>query len=233
MEQSTSATSGLVDIITNPSKALIAADTEPKRMWLPFVLAMLIPIILSVYYFSIVDMDWMFQQVQAASAAQGQEVPEEAREFMTSTIFMGSAVVGTIVMVAAMTALSAFYLLMVAKFTSEDTRSFGKWFSLSAWSSVPNTLAALLMIIYFAAMGNNQMGLEDVSFFSANSLLTHYPSGTPQAGYFGAITPFLFWSVWLVAMGLKLWTDRTMGKSLFIAALPYALVYGIWGVVVL
>ena len=233
MDQSKSAVSGLIDIITNPSKALIAADNEPKRMWLPFILSMVIPIILTVYYFSVVDIDWMFQQMQAAAAAKGQDMPEEAREFLTPSILMGGSIIASIVMVLIITALSAFYLLMVAKFTSEDTRSFGKWFSLSVWTSVPNTLGALLMIIYFAAMGSSQIGLEDVTFFSANSLITHYPSGTAEAGFFNAITPFLFWSIGLVAMGLKLWTDRAMGKSLFIAALPYVIVYGIWGAVAL
>jgi len=132
-------------------------------------------------------------------------------------------------MVAAITALSAFYLFMVAKFTSEDSRSYGQWFSLSAWTSVPGILAAVLMIIYFAAMGTNQIAFEDVTFFSMNSLLMHYPSGSPEATFYNAITPFLFWSIGLIGLGLKIWTDRTMGKAMFIAALPYIVIFGIWG----
>lgn len=233
MEYSKSAVSGLVDIITDPSKALIAADREPKRLWLPFILAMIVPAILSVYYFSIVDMDWMFQQMQAAASVQGQELPDEMRDFFSSSIMMGGAVGASIVMAVLVTSISALYLLIVAKFSSEDKRSFGKWFSLSAWVSVPSTLAALLMIIYFATMGNSQMGLEDISFFSANSLFAHYPEGSNEASFFGGITPFLFWSIGLLALGIKVWTGRTYAKSLLIAALPYVVVFGAWGLAVL
>lgn len=223
----------MVDIITDPTKALIAADREPKRLWLPFILAMFVPVVLSVYYFSTIDMNWMFQQMQAATSLKGEELPDEMREFFSSSIMMGGAIAATIVMVAVFTSLSALYLLMVAKFSSEDKRSFGKWFSLSAWVSVPNTLAALLMIVYFAVMGSSQIGFEELSFFSLNALVMHYPSGTSEAGFFVGITPFLIWSIVLLAQGINIWTSRTFGKSLLIAVLPFLVIYGGWGVAVL
>ena len=233
MTESSSAFSGLIDMITDPAKAMRAADNHPKRMWLPFILSIVLPCIFVAYYFSVVDMEWMFQQTQAQAIANGGEMPDEARAFMTSGIMMGSALAGTVIVVSIMTAISAVYFLMVSKFTTEDTRGFGAWFSMSAWAGVPGILAALLMIIYFAVAGNSQMGMEDVTFFSLNSLAMHYPSGSPQAGFYNAITPFMLWSLFLLAVGLKTWTGRTMGKSLMIAAAPYVVMFGIYGAMVL
>jgi len=233
MEYSSTAASGLIDIITDPTKALIAADKEPKRLWVPLILAMVIPIILSVYYFSTVDIDWMFTQLQTAMIAQGQEFPDETRAFFSPGILMGGAIFSTILMVWISTAFSAFYLLMVAKFTSEDKRPFFTWFSLSAWVNVPGTIAAFVMIIYFAVLGSSQIGFEDLSFFSLNSLVTHYPAGTPEAGFFSGISPFLVWTVGLLGLGIKTWTGRTLGTSLMIAAAPYVVIFGLWGFFVL
>ncbi len=233
MDYSKSALSGLVDIITDPSKALLAAEIKPMRLWLPFILAMLLPAILSFYYFSTIDVDWMFQQMQDAAEINGQELPDDMREFFTSSTMMGVAVGGSIMMAALITSISAVYLLMVAKVSSEDNRSFGKWFSLSAWVSVPNSLAALLMIIYYVIMGSNQIGLEELSFFSLNGLVMHYPNGTMASTFYTAITPFLVWSIALLGLGIKIWTGRAYGSSMLIAALPYVVIFGIWGMVVL
>lgn len=229
MEYSNTAVSGLIDIITNPTKALLAADQKPRRMWLPFILAILISTVLSIYYFSVVDMDWMFQQLQTATEAKGQELPDEMREFFSSSTLMAAAIGGSIVMVVLTNLITAFYLLMVAKFSTEDQRTFGKWFSLSVWTSFPITLSMVLMMLYFAVLGSSQIGFEDLSFFSINALVMHYPSGSTEAAFYSQITPFLFWVIGLLAMGLKLWTERTIGKSLIISAVPFVVIYGLWG----
>jgi hypothetical protein len=234
MEYSKSAFSGLIDMITDPKKAFAAADKYPKRFWTPLATTIVMSLIMIILVFISLDFDIMIQQTQAAAAAQGNEVPEEMlRSMMNPGVMIGMGSVMIIIMTFLLTAISATYLLIVSKVTTEDTRGFGSWFSFASWTLVPTIVAALVSIIYYLAVGNPQMGPEQVAFYSFNELFFHHPAGTPAASFWGAFSVFSLWTITLIAIGLQVWTNRTFINSLIIAVVPYVVFFGIWGFMVL
>ena len=228
MSQSTSAASALIDIIADPRKALAAADANPGWLWPPLVLLIALPVMVAVYYFQTVDIDWMVDQIFAQASQAGEELPEEARSFMTRTTMTVSTVVAQSIIVPALLALLALYLHLVNKFSSADERGFKNWFALAVWAAFPVVLGSIATFIYYLALGDNQISFEDLNFFSANSLFTHYGTGHPAATFMNTLTPFTFWSLGLLTLGLMQWTKRTLAGSLMVAAAPYVVVYGVW-----
>lgn len=227
MDQSSSPASALVDIITDPSKALAAAGENTGWLWLPFALVIIVPLAMTSYYFQTVDFDWYFDRMVAASAAQGTEMPPEARQYFTPTTMTAGAIVGIAVIVPLIMAITALYLNLVNKFTTNDERGFGSWFALSAWAGVPSILASVAALIFYLVSGTNQISFEELQFFSVNALITHYPTGHPMAAIMTSITPFLFWSIGLYTVGIIQWTKRALLPSLIIAVIPTAAYIGI------
>jgi len=43
----------------------------------------------------------------------------------------------------------------------------------------------------------------------------------------------MFWSIALIAIGLKSWLGIDTKKAATIAAAPYALIYGIWALIII
>jgi len=227
MEQSTSPFSALVDIITDPKKALAGAGENTGWLWLPLILIIAVPLLVTSYYFQTVDFDWFFDQMVATAAAQGNEIPAEAKDFLTPTTLTVGAIFGIAIVVPLVMAITALYLNLVNKSTSSDERGFGSWFALTAWAGMPSVLASLASLVFYLTAGTNQISAEELQFFSANALITHYPTGHPMAAIMTAISPFLFWSIGLYTVGIMQWTKRTLVPSLIIAAIPTIAYLGI------
>jgi len=231
MNQSSSAISALIDIIADPKKALAGADINAGWLWLPLILLITVPALVAVYYFQTVDIDWLADRILTQSAGPGNEIPEGAKDFLSRNTLTISAVVGQAIVVPIILLISALYLHLVNKFSSTDKRGFKNWFSLSVWTAFPGILAAIAALIYYLVLGENQIAFEDLNFFTANSLITHYAASHPAATFMNTLSPFTFWSIGLVTVGLMQWTKRTMTSALMIAAAPYVAIYGVWSFV--
>jgi len=227
MNQSTSQVSALVDIITDPKKALAGVGENPGWFLLPFLLVLGSAIALIVYYFQTVDFEWFKDQMMQAAAAKGQEMPPEALDMFSPTMMIVTSVVGTAIVLPVVMALTALFWNLVNKSTSSDERGFGSWFALTAWSAVPSILASIAALVFYLMSGTNQIGLEELQFFSANALITHYPAGHSMATIMNTITPFLFWSLALSTLGIMQWTKRALIPSLIIAVIPTLVAFGI------
>ncbi len=225
MNASTSAWSALLDIIVEPSKAFRGIEKNTKWLWIPLLLLLLGTMALFAYYYSVVDFDWYKAQTLAAMPA---DQADQAEQFIKRGTVMTSVLVGTAVVTLVVYLIYSIYLLLVHKLSGDQEHGFGHWFSLSVWSGWPGILSVIAMFGYLLFTGNNQINESQLNFLSLNSLVTQYPNDHALAGVMNGITPFLFWTIGLAALGLKLWTNRSFGKSLLIAAAPYVVLYGIW-----
>ena len=45
---------------------------------------------------------------------------------------------------------------------------------------------------------------------------------------FNSFSVLHFWSIFVAAAGIKVWAEKSIATSLTIAALPYAVIYGLW-----
>ncbi|WND04065.1 YIP1 family protein [Temperatibacter marinus] len=230
MSQNASPVSTLLDIITSPHQAVKNIQGNNKWMWLPLILLLGVNSAVLAYYYQIIDIDWMFDQISASSP---EPLPEQARGFMTRGAMTTTSVLGVMIMIPLFMALYAFYLNMFDKFTAKGDHGFGSWFSVSVWSSFPSIIMPLASLIVLLTTSSDQITMDEMNFMTANALITHYPIGDPAAGFMSALSPFLFWSLWLLALNVSHKTNRSMSKSLVIAAIPYVIIYGIWGAMVL
>ena len=147
MEMTNDAAAGSV----SPFAAVIAMFYEPGKTfasleqrrgtWVPLTLLILCTGVLSLWYFTSVDIDWLKEQMFATIKDPGQRA--KSMEVVTRQMLMfggiGQAVIGLPVFLA----LIGLYFMFVGKMYAKDF-SFGKGFSLATWTSVPALLTLVL-----------------------------------------------------------------------------------------
>ena len=227
MNQSRSLSAALIDIHVDPKKALRTVEEGRRHWtWLPLILVLICPIAITGYYFATVDIAWLADTMLASA---GTDVPPEAAQYMTRTMMMVSTFVSQTIVILLILGLMALYLHLVARVMTVDGHSYGKWFRLVVWASIPaSVIASLAMAVNYLASGTDQMTPTQLNFFSANALITKIPAGMSGASMMETITPFTLWTIGLLALGISLWSRRSYGTSLLIALAPYIVIYGIW-----
>lgn len=230
MTQKAGIVSTLINIIVAPKQAIVDIEGNNKWMWVPLILLLGASASLIAYYYQIIDLEWMIDQI---SAAAEEPLPPEARAFMTRTTMITGGMISIFVMIPIIFAIYALCLHLVDKISGNGGTTYSSWFSLTVWSSFPGIIAPLASFIILLTATSTQISMDEMNFLTANALITHYPVSHPAAAFMGSITPFTFWTLALAGMGIAHKTGRSFGKSTFIAAIPYIVIYGIWGFTVL
>jgi len=63
-----------------------------------------------------------------------------------------------------------------------------------------------------------------------NQLLFHLPTANPWAGLLNAINLTSIWATVVAVIGLRQWTGKRLGTSIFIVLLPQLVIYGGWAI---
>jgi hypothetical protein len=227
---SMSAFSILGQVFTEPSKAF-ATLRERSNPALPLLLLILGSAALMVWYYQVVDMPWLIDQMLAASP-QGDDPAARAamQQFMTPTMMTVTTTLSIAIMLPIVLLLSAVYLLLSAKVIGSDI-GFGKWFCFAAWASVPGLLALPAGAVVLLMASNGQIGQNEINPLSLNQLFFHLPLGQRWTGLLDTIHLPMLWSLLVSALGYRVWTGKSMATSAIVVALPYLLIFGIWAAV--
>ena len=169
----------------------------------------------------------------AADQELSQEELAAAGEFLTVTPMVWSSTVGGVVALLLMNAILALYLNIVAKWQVKDEYSYGNWFGFSWWISMPHLVTAILSMLLVLFSTDGMVALEDLGVTTLNSLIFGVDSSNPWFGFLSGLDAFVFWSIALIAIGLKSWLGIDTKKAATIAAAPYALIYGIWALIII
>lgn len=219
-------------LIFEPRKAFSELDARP-RFWWPLLVIAILQAALALWYVLFVDLEWLVdQQLRATSLGASLTDTEIARAARTAADQAGfraslAAIGGAIVLVV-MLLISSLYLLLATKITGVE-RSFRHWLTLAAWSTLPvNLVGSLLAALVLLTASNNQVGQTALQPLSLNELLFHRQAGDAGYSLLSTINLLQLVSLYLTAMGLKVWTARSWTYSIIVAALPFVLVYGIW-----
>lgn len=217
-------------VFTEPTKAF-AALRERSNPALPLLLLILGSAALMVWYYQIVDMPWLIDQMLSASP-QGDDPAARAamQQFMTPATMTVTTTVSIAIMLPVILLLSAVYFLLSAKLVGSDI-GFGKWFSFAAWAAVPSllTLPAGALVLLMAS--NGQVGQNEINPLTLNQLFFGLPLGHRWAGLLDAIHLPLLWSLAVTAVGYRVWTGKSTATAWIVALLPYLLIFGIWALV--
>jgi hypothetical protein len=178
------------------------------------------------WYFQTVDFPWMVEQAIAAKPGISDGEREAMQKVMSPTMMSWSAIGGVLIGTPIAYALYALYYLLAGKFMGSDI-SYGKWFALTAWTSLPRLLVLPLMALQIMTSGG-RVAMEDLSMVSLNFLLLQLPVGHPWAGFFGTIDLPLLWSAVLTVIGLRVWTGRSLATCITVSVLPLLVIFGLW-----
>lgn len=226
-----SAFATLGQIFTEPSKAFETLR-ERSNPVLPLLLLVLGSAALMVWYYQVVDMPWLIDQMLAASP-QGNDPAARAamQQFMNPATMTVTTTVSIAIMLPVIMLLTAVYLLLSAKVVGSDI-GFGRWFGFAAWASVPALLTIPAGAVVLLMASNGQIGQNEINPLSLNQLFFNLPLGHRWAGLLDAIHLPLLWSLFVTAVGYRVWTGKSQATSWIVALLPYVLIFGIWALVV-
>lgn len=214
------------NVILEPAPTF-ARLKDKTSAWLPLLALILLTLGVTYWWISTADFAWLREHL---IAAQQTTVKPEARAAMekviTPSMMLWTSAAGAVLGTPAIFALTAWYYLMAAKVMGNHI-GYGKWFSFVAWVSVPRLLVIPLMA-FQVATSHGRLAPEDMDMVSLNYLLLHLPASNPWATMASNLDLATFWSAGLAAVGLKAWTGRTTGTCVFVALLPYLILYGLW-----
>src|SRR6478735_9873791 len=211
-----------------PRKAFDEIAQRP-RFWFPLLLLIVASVGLSVWYCSIVDIQWLTDQTLRNSGLTRRMTEEQIEAAIArgtrGTIIAQALIVGSLGLVL-LRVLESVYLLLAGKITNVQ-RSFRQWFALSCWTSLPGVLAVVPAAMVLLGATSAQIPQADLQPLSFNELLLHL---TPKdSGYllwsnFGVLSLL---SLYLSSLGVKLWSGRSWLFSVLFATLPVLLLVGI------
>jgi hypothetical protein len=214
-----------------PRKGFAELDARP-RYWWPLLLLVITQVAVTVWYTSFVDLEWLvdtqLHQSARASSMTDEEIARLASQMASQRglrVVIGG--VGTALVLPIVLLVTALYYTLAAKVTGVE-RSFRHWFALACWSTVPTVIALLPAAIALLTATSNQVPQEALQPLSLNQLFFGREPGDPGYSVLANINLFQFVSVYLAAMGLKVWSRRSWTYSIVVAALPLVLIYGIW-----
>lgn len=222
---STNAAAISLQMFYEPGKAF-AALRDKSRGWLPLLAIMGGSAAIMYWYFQTVDFSWMIDQTAANTPDLTAEQREAMQKVMSPTVMTWSALGGILIGTPVVYALYALYYLLAGKFIGSDI-SYGKWFALTAWTSLPRLLVLPLMALQIMTSGG-RVAMEDLSMVSLNYLLLQLPATHPWAGLFNSLDIPLLWSVVLTVIGLRVWTGRSLATCITISVLPVVVIFGLW-----
>jgi hypothetical protein len=219
----------IVLLATQPRRAFEELDARPRILF-PLLLGLLTTVGLLLWYYAVVDIDWLIDQSLTSSpraAAMTEAQRAQAAAFLSRRVLMWSSVGGGIVLVLLMRTLEAAYFMLVGKVTNVQ-RSFKHWFALAWWTSLPLLLTLVPTVLLMLLRHSDQFAADVLQPLSLNALF--FNRGMGASGYTLLTTLTLLHPLaWLLSViGLKTWSGRSWPYSALVVLLPIVICYGCW-----
>jgi hypothetical protein len=209
-----------------PTRAFGMLAQRPSA-WCPLLLLIVANCGLLYWYFSYVDIAWLMEKMVATIPNAAQR--EAAMKAMSSSLKTIS-VVGPVLSVPLVAALTALYFVIVGKVKNIDF-GFGKGFALSLWASVPSLLMVILGSMQIALNPGGQLELSQLNPVSLNQLLFQVEMGHPWASWLDSLSVVTIWNIVLLMIGFEVWAKVSRATAAKVALIPYVVVYGVWAAI--
>ncbi len=212
-------------LLYDPRSGIKAAlNQKIWTLFFPLLLAILFTALINIYYYNLVDMEWLVKQMAA-------NVPKEQKqtilESVTKTRLVGISLVGVFTLTILINLFRSFVYWVALKIKGNDER-FVRLFAIVMWSTAPLLiiLPASIINIYF----NSNMGMlpNDVNPVSLNQLYFKFAGDSAWGQLLSTFSLINIWELFLIVIGLRVATSLSALQSFFIAILPEAIVYGLW-----
>lgn len=217
--------SNLINIFIEPGKVFAQLKEKPTFLAPALVLAGLTAVSAVAYFFT-VDPEWfMSHQLAQVGAQMSASELEQAKAFLpgarTSAYI---AVPSMLIVLTIVYALMGLYYLLAGKVTGNAV-SFRQGLAITAWSSMPVALGALVAIVAVFT-SSPQSTFESMQLLNVDPLLVQLPMEHPWSRLAKAFSLLNFWAWFLAALCWKTWFRTGWGQALFVVILPSLVIYG-------
>jgi Yip1 domain len=216
-------------LVTAPSAAFADLKEKP-RFWFPLLTVCLTTAAIFIWYYSIVDIEWLRDRLLSANPRMDQmtdQQREAAAKFMSANFLMWSSVASIVITIPIMRALEAVYFTLAGNVANVRYK-FEHWFSLACWTGLPHVIGTAAMVVYLLTANTNQISNEELSLLSLNELFFHKSMTEPGFALLSSITLIHPWVWWLTVLGVRVWSGRSWLFSSVFALLPVVILYGAW-----
>lgn len=229
-----SAFNAMIDIVAAPGKALDEAKQHTGWLWWPLLVVILFTICVFTFYYLWVDFDWYVDEVIRISTEPGTDPAqiEQMRNYFSPGMQIGTTAVGIVVMVFIIYAIQSAYLHILNKIVGDPEIGYGQWFAFSAWTGFVGIFNTLAIIAVMLLADSNQVGPNDLAPLSMNSLFIHADPSSSWATWGNSLTLVHLWTLGLMVLGFARWTRSSMLKSAIVTITPWALIFGIWALLI-
>ena len=217
--------SHLINIFLEPGKVFAELKEKPTFL-VPLLLVALVSSAMTFMYFMQVDGVWFIDHtLQASGNEMSAAELAQMKSVMPGAKMMGYiALVTTPIGIAIVTLLMALYYLIAGKVTGSAV-GFKHGMSLATWSSLPMLLGTIVALVGVFMM-SPQTSLESLMLTNLDPLLVQLPIDSPWKKLASSFSLLTFWSIFLGALGWKVWGKTSWAEAITVAIIPGVLIYG-------
>jgi hypothetical protein len=221
-------------LIFDPKKAFAELAERPKFVF-PLVLLFVGTAGLVLWYYQVVDLEWMIDNQLRGGTRGGNLTDEQIGNLAKAAssrpgITAAVTVFSTAFTLVLLRVIEAVYYLLAGKITNVQ-RGFAHWLSLACWTSLPALLVVIPAAITLATATNAQIDQAALNPLSLNSLIFHRLPADPGYTLFANFNVLQLLGFYLAVVGVRVWSARSWLFSTVFALLPFVVVYGVWAAI--
>ena len=223
--------SHLIDIYLQPGKVFAALKDKPT-FFVPLLLSVVVGLAMVAVYFAQVDGAWLVERMLTANPEATAKEIEQARKMMPGAQVMGYfAMAAVLVVTVLITLVIALYYLIAGKIGGHAV-SFRQSLALTAWSGMPMLLGGIVALVGAITM-TPQTAMESLQVLNIDPLFVELPLDHAWSSFAKGFSLLMPWAIGLAALGWRTWFRTGWGQAVFVAALPYAIYFGVLALVAL
>jgi hypothetical protein len=212
-------------LLTSPTNAFAKLKENPVFA-LPMWLTLIGTFVVTTWYYSIVDIEWLRDQMTAAAGIPAGQRSLPASNITRPLLLWGSAIAAPIAVVV-ITTIGALYFMLAGNVTNVRY-SFRHWFAFNWWAASPQIIAFIPSLLILAMSSTAQIHASALQPLSLNELVFHRAMGTPGYSLLSSLGLVQVAAAWLTYIGIRAWSGRSTLFCLVFALLPTVLIYGVW-----
>lgn len=233
MQQVNNPFQAMKDIFVKPNQVFATIADTHNWSWLPFILISVATAVPLYLYFNFVDFEWYRELIVQASA--GDLSPAEQNMFRSNVHqaqILWASVFGGILSITVSNAVLALYLNITTKADEECVQGYTDWYGFTWWASMPSVVIGVIATVIVLLARDPQLSPVSISPTSL-AFIFGVDMASPWSTLAQAIRLESVWVMYLIAVGLSQWTRLPVKKTYAIAIAPYALIWGIWTLILL
>ena len=227
--------SALIDTYLAPSAAFAALRERPAWAWAALALVAIASAASIYTLYGGMTPEWIVEQQLAGAGEMPADQLAAARSNMLQvapyTAHIG-AVAGAI-MLPLFALIFGLVYFVGERVLSRERNSFGRWFAAASFSMLPMVVSAIGLIVLTLVRGGGNLPIDLGNYASLNNLVFGIPMGEQGYTLATSVNLFYLWSLFLIAVAGRVWSQLSWGKAILLGALPNLIIFGPWLAIVL